>query len=289
MEKIAVAICGSSGIDYFCSDHNMRVFRSKILIDNVEYIDYIDITVEEFYFLLERAKTLHTAQTPTGELIDLIKAYRNEGFTDLIVITISSGMSGTYQGIYTASSNVSGINVHAFDSKTIGYPEANLAITAKELIEKGYSVKEILDILKDIRDNSNFMFVVDNLDYLRMNGRLSNASALIGNLLKIKPILKINEEGKVVVFEKIRTKSKATERMLEIFLDITKDKDVDCFILYTNNYDEALNFKDKILTKTDKFENINLYPLPPVIGVHAGPGAFAVGYVPKKINYSKKL
>lgn len=288
MEKIAVAICGSSGIDYFCNDHNMKVFRSKILIDNVEYIDYIDISVEEFYFLLERAKTLHTAQTPTGELIDLIKSYRNEGFTDLIMITISSGMSGTYQGAYVAANNVSGINVHVFDSKLIGYPEANLAITAKELIEKGYSVKEILDILEDIRDNSSFMFVVDNLDYLRMNGRLSNASALIGNILKIKPILKINEEGKVIVFEKIRTKSKAIERMLELFLETIKEKDVDCYILYTNNYDEANDFRNKIYQTTNKFKNINLYPLPPVIGVHAGPGGLAIGYVPKKENYPLK-
>lgn len=285
MEKIAVAICGSSGIDYLNPNHGMKVFRSKILINEVEYIDYIDITVEEFYFLLGSAKTLHTAQVSTGELISLIKEYRNEGYTDLIMITISSGMSGTYQGVQVASSNVSGINVHAFDSKFVGYPEAYQAIICQELIQKGYSVSDIIAILTDIRDHSGFLFVVDTLDYLRMNGRLSNASALIGNLLKIKPILMVNDEGKVVVCEKIRTKSKATERMLEVFLEKTNGLDIDCFIMYTNNYDEALKFKEHILETTNRFKEINLYPLPPVIGVHAGPGAFALGYVPKKKEY----
>lgn len=288
MEKIAVAICGSSGIDYFCSNHNMRVFRSKILIDEVEYIDYIDISVEEFYFLLSRANIVRTAQTSTGELVNLIKDYRNEGYTDLIVITISSGMSGTYQGVGVAASNVSGINVHVFDSKTIGFPEANLGLICKELIEKGYSVSEILTELEEIRDNSGFYFVVDTLDYLRMNGRLSNASALIGNVLKIKPILYITNEGKVVVYEKIRTKSKAVERMTNIFLEKVNDLDVECFILYTDNFDEANTYKEELLKKTNKFEKINLYSLPPVIGVHAGPGAFAVGYVPKKKDYKVK-
>ncbi len=288
MEKIAVAICGSSGIDYFCDDHKMKVFRSKILINDVEYIDYIDISVEEFYFLLKSAKTLHTTQVSTGELIDLIKSYREEGYTDLIMITISSGMSGTFQGVKLAGSNVSGINVHVFDSKTIGYPEAFLALECQKLIEKGYPVKEIIPILTDIRDHSGFRFVVDTLDYLRMNGRLSNASALIGNLLKIKPILIINDEGKVVVYEKIRTKSKAIERMLESFLEDTKDLDIDCFILYTNNYDEALELKNNLLKRTNRFKEVNLYPLPPVIGVHAGPGAFAIGYVPKMVDYPDK-
>lgn len=288
MEKIAAAICGSSGIDYICDNQRMRVFRSNILIDEVEYIDYIDISVEEFYFLLPRSKVVRTAQTSTGELINLIKEYRNEGITDLIVITISSGMSGTYQGVSVASSNVSGINVHVFDSKTIGFPEANLGLICQELIDKGYSVSEIISELETIRDNSGFYFVVDSLDYLRMNGRLSNASALIGNVLKIKPILYINDEGKVVVYEKIRTKSKAIEKMTDVFLNKVNGLDVECFILYTNNYLEANTYKEELLSKTKQFSKINLYPLPPVIGVHAGPGSFAVGYIPKKKDYPNK-
>lgn len=250
MEKIAAAICGSSGIDYICDNQRMRVFRSNILIDEVEYIDYIDISVEEFYFLLPRSKVVRTAQTSTGELINLIKEYRNEGITDLIVITISSGMSGTYQGVSVASSNVSGINVHVFDSKTIGFPEANLGLICQELIDKGYSVSEIISELETIRDNSGFYFVVDSLDYLRMNGRLSNASALIGNVLKIKPILYINDEGKVVVYEKIRTKSKAIEKMTDVFLNKVNGLDVECFILYTNNFLEANTYKEELLYKT---------------------------------------
>lgn len=287
MEKIAIAICGSSGIDYITNQHGMKVFRSKIQINNVEYIDYIDISVEEFYFLLGGAKELHTAQVSTGELIELIKSYRNEGYTDLIMITISSGLSGTYQGIKIASMDIKGINVHPFDSLFVGFPEANLGLIGMQMIKEGATVSQIIDELTRIRDHSALTFTVDTLEYLRLNGRLSNASAFVGTLLKIKPILTINEEGKVVVKEKIRTKTKAVNKLLDDFIEETKNLDIVPYLIYTNNYEEVLEVRNILYTKTDRFKDIKLYSIPPVIGVHAGPGALGIGYVPKTVDISK--
>lgn len=289
MNNIAIAICGSSGIDYISNNHNMKVFRSKIQINNVEYIDYIDISVEEFYFLLDGAKELHTAQVSTGELIQIIKEYKAEGITDLIMISISSGLSGTFHGIGVASLDIEGINVYAFDSLFVGYPEANLGLIGMDMIKKGYSVQDILKVLTHARDNSEISFTVDTLEYLRLNGRLSNASAFVGTLLKIKPILYFTKEGKVEVKEKIRTKSKAIDRLVNNFINDTPN-DVIPFLVYTNNYEEVKMVKELIFQKTTKFSKIELYPLPPVIGVHAGPGALGVGYVPFDVNnYESKI
>lgn len=279
MQKIGIAICGSSGIDYIDPDHGMRVFRSKIQINAVEYVDYVDINNEQFYFLLEGAKELRTSQIATGELINLIKEARDEGITDLIMITISSGLSGTYQNVCLAASDISRINVHVIDSKYIGFCEANLGLIAKEMIAKNYSVEEIIEKIEYARDNSYLAFTVETLNYLRLNGRLSNSSAFVGNLLKIKPLMAV-EDGIVVVKEKIRTKSKAVETLVDTLLKDIEGKDVTPFLLYSNNYDEVEELKKTILSKTDKFTDLNIYSIPPVIGVHAGPGAVGVGYVP---------
>ena len=279
MQKIGIAICGSSGIDYIDPNHGMKVFRSKIQINAVEYVDYIDISNEQFYFLLEDAKELRTSQIATGELINLIKEARAEGITDLIMITISSGLSGTYQNVRLAASDISKINVHVIDSKYVGFCEANLGLIAKEMIEKNYSVEEIIEKIEYARDNSYLAFTVETLNYLRLNGRLSNSSAFVGNLLKIKPLMAV-EDGIVVVKEKIRTKSKAVETLVENFIQEIETKDVVPFLLYSNNYEEVEELKKDILSRTTKYNDLSIYTIPPVIGVHAGPGAVGVGYIP---------
>lgn len=279
MQKIGIAICGSSGIDYVDPNHGMKVFRSKIQINAVEYVDYVDISNEQFYFLLESAKELRTSQISTGELINLIKEARSEGVTDLIMITISSGLSGTYQNVRLAASDINGINVHVVDSKWVGFCEANLGLLAKEMINKNYSVEEIIEKIEYARDNSYIAFTVETLNYLRLNGRLSNSSAFVGNLLKIKPLMAV-EDGIVVVKEKIRTKAKAVETLIDNFIQEIENKDVIPFLLYSNNYEELEEVKKIVLSKTNKIKDLNIYAIPPVIGVHAGPGALGVGYIP---------
>ena len=279
MQKIGIAICGSSGIDYVDANHGMKVFRSKIQINAIEYVDYVDISNEQFYFLLESAKELRTSQISTGELINLIKEARSEGVTDLIMITISSGLSGTYQNVRLAASDINGINVHVVDSKWVGFCEANLGLLAKEMINKNYSVEEIIEKIEYARDNSYIAFTVETLNYLRLNGRLSNSSAFVGNLLKIKPLMAV-EDGIVVVKEKIRTKAKAVETLIDNFIQEIENKDVIPFLLYSNNYEELEEVKKIVLSKTNKIKDLNIYAIPPVIGVHAGPGALGVGYIP---------
>ena len=279
MQKIGIAICGSSGIDYVDPNHDMKVFRSKIQINAIEYVDYVDISNEQFYFLLESAKELRTSQISTGELINLIKEARSECVTDLIMITISSGLSGTYQNVRLAASDINGINVHVVDSKWVGFCEANLGLLAKEMINKNYSVEEIIKKIEYARDNSYIAFTVETLNYLRLNGRLSNSSAFVGNLLKIKPLMAV-EDGVVVVKEKIRTKAKAVETLIDNFIQEIENKDVIPFLLYSNNYEELEEVKKIVLSKTNKIKDLNIYAIPPVIGVHAGPGALGVGYIP---------
>ena len=279
MSKIGLAICGSSGIDYVAQNHNMKVFRSIISIDGKDYKDYEDINSEQLYSLMKNATRISTSQTSTGELIQIVKDFKNQGYTDLIMITISSGLSGTYQNVCLSSRDIEGINVHVIDSLSVGYCEANIGLVAKEMIEKNYSVEEIIEKIEYARDNSYLAFTVETLNYLRLNGRLSNSSAFVGNLLKIKPLMAV-EDGIVVVKEKIRTKSKAVETLVENFIHEIETKDVVPFLLYSNNYEEVEELKKDILSRTTKYTDLNIYAIPPVIGVHAGPGAVGVGYIP---------
>lgn len=278
--KIGLLICGNSGVDYMDLKYPHKIMRSSLILDGKEFEDYVDITADKFYETLDKNPDmdLSTSQIATGKIAEIYEEFKSEGYTDVLVITISSKLSGTYQGAILASDLVEDINIHVIDSKSVSYGQYYLVLEAIKMIENNVDVKEIVSKLNELPKKTNIYVLVDTLKYLVKNGRLSQASGFIGTLLKIKPLLKIQEDGSLTPHEKIRTTKRARKRLLEIVKEEIKDKDVDMFIAYTNNKDEALKLKDEILKDYPKL-NINIVPLTPVVGAHAGPGTIGIGYV----------
>jgi DegV family protein with EDD domain len=281
MSKIGVAVCGNSGIDYLEHDKEIRKFRSLLVIENKEFEDFVDINADDFYKQLDENPNLsiHTAQTSTGYLVEMYNEMYNAGYEELIIITISSQLSGTYQNAILAAGMVD-YKVHVFDSLSVSYVEALMALHAKKMADEGKQVIEILEDLEFIRDHSHILICVDTLKYLVKNGRLSNASGLIGSLLKIKPLLEVNSLGKVVTMEKIRTTRKARALMKKRFFAKTQGKDIIPFLVYTNNLQDVSEIKDEY--EEAGLKDILLIPLTPVVGCHAGPGTMGVGYIERR-------
>ena len=281
MSKIGVAVCGNSGIDYLVHDKEIRKFRSLLVIENKEYEDFVDINSDDFHAQLKNNPDLdiHTAQTSTGYLVNLYNEMKADGYDELLIITISKEWSGTYQNAVLAAGMVD-FKVHIFDSLSLSYVEALMAMTAKKMADKGDTLEEILKELVFIRDHNHIYVAVDTLKYLVKNGRLSNASGFLGSLLKIKPLLEVSKPGKVESVTKIRTTKKARDEMKKRLFDETKGKDVITFILYTNNLQEIFEIKDEY--ESEGLEDVMLIPLTPVVGCHAGPGTMGVGYIEKR-------
>src|SRR5690554_1918841 len=149
------------------------------------------------------------------------------------------------------------------------------------MIEANKDAEEIFNKLNELRDKINIYVLVDTLKYLVKNGRLSTVSGMIGTLLKIKPLLKIQPDGSLTAHEKIRTTSKARARLLEIISGEIVDRDVTVFIAYTNNKEDAEKFKADLLTTNPNLE-VNIVPLTPVVGAHAGPGTLGIGIIENK-------
>lgn len=283
MQKIGILVCGNSGIDYEKVDYPFIVIHSQLIIDNKSYEDYVDITAEEFYDKIEKNPNvpLSTAQASTGEFINAFEKFKKEGYTDVISIIISSKLSGTYQNIMLARDMVEGINVHNVDSLSVSYGQMILVNKTIELIKEGKKAEEIFNHLEEMKHNIHVYVLVDTLKFLVKNGRLSAASGAIGSLLKIKPLLHINETGHLVPLEKIRTSSKARKRFIEIALsEIDKGLD-EFFLAYTNNKEYVNGIKEEIL-QTHPHLKIHLCPLTPVVGAHAGPGTCGFGFIHKK-------
>ena len=282
--KIAIITCSNACLDYMKHDYDIKVFRSSVHLGDETFLDYIDITAAEFYQRLENDSSVFpsTSFYPVGKMIKLYEDLVKDGFTQALVISISSEMSGIYNASLIAAKEVKELEVTVFDSKTVAYPEAKMVMLASKMVQEGKNIPEIIKELEYIRDNNKIYFVVHTLDYLVKNGRLSNASGFIGSALKIKPVLTISKEGKVETFEKIRTFKKAVDRVLKLYFDETNGLDVEPFIIHANN-DETKDYIIKILKENDPtLKNVISTPLTPVVGAHAGPGTVGLGYCIKK-------
>ncbi len=279
-EKIGLVVCGNSGIDYMSLNYPVKVIRSTLNLGGKEYEDYVDIQAKEFYKMIEENPNVDvsTSQTSTGKIASVYEELKEEGYTDVIVVVISSKLSGTYQGAILAKEMVKDINIYVLDSRSVSYGEAYLIIEAIRLIKENKKKIEIIDYLEKIRDHIYIYVLVDTLKYLVKNGRLSATSGFLGTLLKIKPLLSIQKDGSLVPYEKIRTTSKAQSRLIEIIEGNIKEKNVIMFIAYTNNKEKAQELKD-IFLKYRKDITIELVPLTPVVGAHAGPGTLGIGYI----------
>lgn len=279
-EKIGLVVCGNSGVDYMSLDYPVKVIRSTLNLDGKEYEDYVDIQAKEFYKLIEENPNVDvsTSQTSTGKIASVYEELKEEGYTDVIVVVISSKLSGTYQGAMLAKEMVKDINIYVLDSRSVSYGEAYLILEAIRLIKEGKKKIEIIDYLEKVRDHIYIYVLVDTLKFLVKNGRLSATSGFLGTLLKIKPLLNIQKDGSLVPYEKIRTTNKAQSRLIEIIEGNIKEKNVIMFIAYTNNKEKAQELKD-IFLKFRKDITIELVPLTPVVGAHAGPGTLGIGYI----------
>lgn len=283
MSKIGVAVCGNSGIDYLVHDKEIRIFRSHLLIGQEEYEDFVQITSDEFYERITKNPDLDvkTAQTSTGLILEMYQEMVQSGYDELIIITISKHLSGTYQNAVLAAKMLEDVPVHIFDSLSVSYPEALMASTARKMAVEGKSVPEILTVLEHIRDHNHLYITVDTLRYLVKNGRLSNAAGLLGSLLKLKPLLEVSKEGKVVTVDKIRTTQKAREVMINRFKEEIKGKKVEVFIIYTNNLEELFDLQEQ-LQEMEGIQEVKMIPLTPVVGCHAGPKTMGLGYIEKQ-------
>lgn len=282
MSKIGILVCGNSGIDYEKVNHPYEVIHSTLLIDNKEYEDFVDITADEFYDILEKNPNvpLSTAQASTGLIAEKLEKMKKDGFTDVIAVIISSALSGTYQNVVLAGGMVEGLKVHAIDTHTVSYGQMFLVNKTIEMIKAGKTAEEIVTVLEETKEKIQVYVLVDTLKFLVKNGRLSAASGAIGSLLKIKPLLNFTKTGHLVAYEKIRTSSKARARLIEIIKEEI-DKGVEAiFFAYTNNKAYVQAIQNEIKEYAPTIQSV-VVSLTPVVGAHAGPGTCGVGILRK--------
>ncbi|MCG3400070.1 fatty acid kinase binding subunit FakB1 [Staphylococcus massiliensis] len=254
------------------------------LNDNESYKEFVEISKEQCYDKLKDIKTApRTSQPAIGTLVDMYEKLKDEGYTDVISIHLSSGISGTVQTAMQVNDMIEGINIHVFDTKIAAFAEGVFVLKAIELIEQGLEPDAILKELESMREETGAYIVVDDLKYLQKSGRISNAQAWIGTLLKMKPLLCF-EDGKIVPNEKVRTKKRALKMMVRKAAEEIKDaEDKTLLVIGGDKVDESNEVYESMKKEFPDYD-VLFSEFGPVVASHLGPGGIGVGYIGRKIK-----
>jgi DegV family protein with EDD domain len=248
----------------------------RVIFENEDYLDGVDITVDQFYERLVKAKVLPTTSQPTPEqFLPYYEAARDNKDT-LIVITISSKLSGTYQSAQIAKDIVDYTGIYIIDSETVTLGLQLLVREALALRNRGLSGDDIVKELEAVKKNLRLLALVESLEYLKKGGRLSSVSAFAGGLLNIKPIIEV-KDGLVGVAGKARGLTGAYKKLAELITTNEIDLNREVCIGYSAGKDTMngfLNHSKNDLGIQDFIES----PIGSVVGTHAGPGACGIAF-----------
>jgi len=248
----------------------------QVIYGSEAYREGDNFTEADFYEKLRTTDTLPTtSQPPIGEFVELYERLSSGQYERAISIHLSSGISGTCQGAMTASRMVENFPVDVVDSQITVYALGFMVVEAAKMAKEGKSHEEILARINYIRENSKTYFLVDDLGFLYRGGRLSAAAMMLGTMLKIKPILTF-ENGKIVPFQKVRTRGKAKNGIMEMFeAEAEKGKPMRCSIVQANVREEAEEWKQYIEEKYPHVD-VTITHFGPVIATHVGTGAMGL-------------
>lgn len=274
-EKIAILTDSASDVPQDIIDKfNIKVIPLKVIYsEEEEYIDKINITADEI--INRMPDEIPTTSLPSAEDIEsILDQFVKDGYTKVLAITISSGLSGTYNLVRLLAEDYDQLDIHTVDTRSIGIGSGLHTIYATELIEAGYDWETIKEKIDSQRERSLILFHLQELSYLQKGGRIGLVSSMLGSLLNIQPIISCNEDGIYYTVSKARGLKRSINNLVKDLKDFVKEgKKVNIGVAYGSQ--EVKEIAHGILERLKKeiphANQIFFDQISPVLIVHTGP------------------
>ena len=282
MSKKVAIVTDSTGYipDDLVKKHNITVLPLEVIWGEETFKDGVDISPKEFYTRLKTAKIMpSTSQVTIPYMQNTFERLVAEDY-DILGIFISEKLSGTINSAMQgrAAMKSGQDRIHVFDSRQTSMPLGFQALAAARAAQDGASIDDCLAIAEKARDNSGLYFAVDTLEFLHRGGRIGGAKRFMGTMMKVKPILSV-QEGLVASMESVRTKKKAHLRVLEIIKEEIGDRTPIHLATLNANAAEEANALLELAKKELDITEIIRSEVSPVIGTHVGPGTVGLAYL----------
>ncbi|MBE5746103.1 MAG: DegV family protein [Clostridiales bacterium] len=282
MIKIITDATNDLSVEYL-QQNSIHLIPMDLNIDGQILVDDKTLNLHNFYKNLRDGKLPTTSMINPSVYEEIFEKYLSQGF-DILYIGFSSGLSGSFNASNMAAKTLkekySG-KVVCFDSQSASLGMGILVKKAVEMKNDGKSLEEIIEVLTNLKDKITIFLGVDNLFHLQRGGRISKAAAIVRTALQLKPIIKVDENGKLVSFKKVMGRKKLIQTLVDYVLKYLDDNETsNVYVLHSDAEKDALELK----TKLDSLLNLNVevVEIGTIIGSHTGAESLAVIFVSKE-------
>ncbi len=281
---IVTDVGSDMSLDFFKRYQNLRVLPMPYRMDGVEKQYYVEdeATLKGFYADLRAEKVATTAQVTVEAAVSCFEELAEKG-EQVLYIGLSGGISGTVQSVETAKNMVlekyPKAKITVVDSLLASAGEVLLVYYALKLREEGKSYDETVKWVIDHRQNINSWFTVDDLNFLFRGGRVSRTTALLGSMMRIKPVMHVNFDGKLIPRDKVQGRKKSLKALAEKVVERATPKEQTVFISHGDCLEDAEYLASALKEALPQITGIEMFTLGTIIGAHAGPGTVAVFFM----------
>ncbi|MEA3395891.1 MAG: DegV family protein [Chloroflexota bacterium] len=282
MEKIVVVSDSTANLPpELLQELDIPIIPLHIHWGEETYLDGVTLSPETFYrWLQERKDFPRTSQPAVGEFVDFFREVAERYQTDTIVgVFISSDLSGTVNSALQAQAELSDLRIEVVDSRSVSMGAGFQVLAGARAARSGVPLDKVLAVIRGVRAKVQFLFTVDSLEYLYRGGRIGGAARFFGSVLKLKPLLTV-EGGKVDALEKVRSRRKVVQRMLQVTEErLAGRRPAEMAVMDIAAAEEA---EELLAVVRERFRPRRLFHalVAPVIGTHGGPGTLGLGWYP---------
>ncbi|MCB8816389.1 DegV family protein [Desulfosporosinus shakirovi] len=285
LPKIAIVTDSTSDLDSdMTKEFGIEILPLHVVYKDREYLDGVSISPNEVYDNMDIEVPTTSLPSP-AEIANLFDRLREEKFTHVLTMHISSGLSGTYETVCQVAKDYEEMEIEVLDSKALSMGLGFPVLQAARELRKSIDFQAVLKVAKKVSEQTKLYFVLSTLEYLKRGGRIGYVSGTIGELLNIKPIISINSEGKYITYSKVRGRDQSLKKLYDILIESTQDGQYNVAIVHGGAEQEAR----KLWKNAKELPNIKellFNQISPVMGVHTGPGLVGVIISPVLIAQS---
>lgn len=275
--KIAFVTDTGTGKDpAYWQERGIHCFPLQIEYNGNSYDEYVTIPYKKVISNLHEQVLMKTSLPKLGLIEDTFSKLKEEGCDAVFCVPICKGLSSTFQSLEMVANHV-GLKFYGVDCYVTAVVQDRMIEIAKEMIEKGHTPEEAIQRLERIAASCETVLLCDDLQHMKRGGRLTPAAAILGGLLKIKPVLYLDKgtKGRVDVMAKVRTMTKAQDKVIEFIKSRGVTSDYTFIVAHVDVLDAAVDYAQKI-QKSFEGAKVKIIDLVSAVGIHTGLGCLAL-------------
>ncbi|MGE4274307.1 MAG: DegV family protein [Desulfitobacterium sp.] len=273
LQEMKIAIVTDSACDLepeIIREYDIEVLPLHIIYHDREYRDRVDISPQEVYDSLDQEVPKTSLPAP-AEIQAVFNRLREQNVTHVLALHLSSGLSGTYQAVSLFAQEFKDMIIEVVDTKTLSMGLGISVIEAARERRRSMDFEQVVATAKKTVRGIKAYYVLSTLEYLKKGGRIGYVAGTIGELLHLKPIISINEEGKYFTFSKVRGREQSLRKLKDVMLDHLKESMASIAIVHGGSEAEARDL-EKIAREHPNTKELFFGQISPALGVHTGPG-----------------